>query len=259
MLTIRDEQLGQLSSDATSRFERQLAAHARAFAPKHAEVLGEAGVLAAARLAMERGGAYGFTGQGPLQLYLELMFLLGSFFDTDVQYPWAGRILAPSTPGGQMDKADRLHAAAAEYWDAVAGPGNQFAQQALRTLNQSGTAVARGLQPGPAYVPAAAQALAGLYPQKAQYLGMPVLESAVEASVRECEARSVRSVPAWWVITVLHGTLGHGISQDPLYPWVGKALDNEREGDPDERVKKVYSKAKIYMTEAIAYLEGRKL
>lgn len=258
MLIIRNEQLAEFTSEALGRFERQLAEHAQTFAPQHAKVLGETGTLAVVRLAISRGRHYGFTGQGPLQLFLELMFLFGSEFDTDIQYPWAGRILNPSAPGGQMDKADRLHAAAAAYWDAVAGPENRYAQAALRALSNDGTALTRTLREGARYVPTAAQALATLYPQKADYLGAPVLQNVVAEAVAECESRSIRTLPAWWVMTVLRCTLGHAISRDPLYPWVGKALNGEREGDPDERVRKVYSKGKIYLAEAIAHLEGRK-
>ncbi len=157
-----------------------------------------------------------------------------------------------------MDKADQLHAAATAYWDAVAGPENRYAQTALRALNNSGPAVTRTLRDARDFVPTAVEAITSLYPQKAQYLGVQALKNIVEAAVSECVSRSIRTMPAWWVMTVLRCTLGHAISRDPLYPWVGKALNDEREGDPDERVRKVYSKAKIYLAEAIAYLEGRK-
>ena len=56
--------------------------------------------------------SHGFNFRGPVRLYLELMVLFGSHFDTDPQYPWAARILADHDgnrpyPSRQNDRAYR--------------------------------------------------------------------------------------------------------------------------------------------------------
>ena len=55
---------------------------------------------------VSRARGHGFTLRGPLRLYLDLMFLFGSDFDTDPQYPWAGEVLKEQ--GMEMERAAAL-------------------------------------------------------------------------------------------------------------------------------------------------------
>jgi hypothetical protein len=253
MLKIRDEQLAAFSLLAQQEFEKALATHVREFAPKHAEVLGDAGTLQVVRMAIQRGEAYGFTGVGPLQLFLDLMFLFGSEFDSDFQYPWAARILAGS-PAGQMDRADRLHAAAMDYLDKVAGPENEFAKAGLRAIRSSGPALIRdGVGD---FTARATAALHQIYPQKADHLGMERVKAVVERGVKESMSRSITGTGGIWLIVALDYALGHAITRDPLYPWVGHTLNDLRFPDPNERAKKLYQKTMTYLDSAIGYLEA---
>lgn len=256
MLTIRAEQLNEFRAHAQLKFERTLANHARQFASKHTEVLGEDGTLTVVRLAILRGAKYGFSGQGPLQLFLDLMFLLGSEFDTDLQYPWAQEILGPNGPGGEMDKADRLHAASIRYLDAVAGPANEYAIAALNALRNLDPDFIR--QPDSDFHSNAIPVMRQLYPQKAAYLGVEILQAVVGRTMKECKKRSVQTIPSLWVLLFLNYSLGHAITRDPLYPWVSKALEDTRTANPEARVQQLANKARIYLERASDYLGGDK-
>jgi hypothetical protein len=254
MLIIRGEQIDAFRAKAQLEFEQLLVKHAQEFAAKHTEVLGPEGTLAVVRLCIERGRAHGFTGQGPLELFLDLMFLLGAEFDTDPQYRWAAEAL--SAPGGQMDKADRLHAASITYLDAVAGPDQIYARAALEALQKSGTALARASAND--FRAGMVQAMHQLYPQKAEYLGEDRLQAAVDLSLATCQTHGIQSIAGQCLITALIFTLGHAIARDPLYPWVGRTLNDPIVTDPDQRAQKLYSRTKMYMQEAIKYLGSNK-
>ena len=93
MLQIRKEQMLVFEQDALRRFEDEMVVHSTDFSPL-CEVIGEGQLRVALRRAMARAGGYGFTYRGPIRLFIELMFLCGSAFDTDPQYPCGGEDLA---------------------------------------------------------------------------------------------------------------------------------------------------------------------
>ena len=93
MLQIREEQMAVFEQAALRRFEDEMVVHSKIFSPRLCEVLGEEQLRVALRRAMARAGGYGFSYRGPIRLFIEFMFLFGSAFDTDPQYPWAGKIL----------------------------------------------------------------------------------------------------------------------------------------------------------------------
>ena len=95
MLQIREEQMTVFEQGRPAAVRgRDGAFIARTFAPELCEVIGEEQLRVALRQAMARAAGYGFTYRGPIRLFIELMFLCGSAFDTDPQYPVGGEDLA---------------------------------------------------------------------------------------------------------------------------------------------------------------------
>ena len=131
-MKIRKEQMAALDRATLKAFQDELVRHLRDFDPKHTKVLGEDGVRQVIRLGMERAAKYGLTNRGPIRLYIELMFLFGSDFDTDPWLPWAGACLSDPTIIDQMDRAEVLYEEMTTYLDAVAGPDNAYLIEALR-------------------------------------------------------------------------------------------------------------------------------
>ena len=79
---------------ALRRFEDEMVVHSKDFSPLLCEIIGEDQLRVAVRQAMARAAGYGFTYRGPIRLFIEMMFLCGSAFDTDPQYPAAERDFA---------------------------------------------------------------------------------------------------------------------------------------------------------------------
>jgi hypothetical protein len=134
-LIIRRAQI-DVFEDARPEFENQLIRHLQEFSPLHSELLGEQGVRPIVREAVERAANYSWTRRGPVQLFVDLIFLLGVVFDTDPQYPWITEILVRSTIDTQVAEADEMHAQVIVYLDATGGPGREYAKRALRRARE---------------------------------------------------------------------------------------------------------------------------
>ena len=96
MFQVRAAQLKVFEEDARRRFENEMVLHSRKFSPRLCEVIGEDQLRVVARQAIRRAAAYEFTYRGPIRLFLELMFLFGSDFDTAPQYPALAKALVDS-------------------------------------------------------------------------------------------------------------------------------------------------------------------
>jgi hypothetical protein len=252
-LRIRLEQIEAFNAVAAKRFEDVALSHVSEFAPKLTAVLGADRTRAVVRLGIQRASTYGFRASGPVHLFLDLMFLLGAEFDTDPQYPWAAAILNDPSIPGEMSRADTLHARAAELLDAVTGPDNRLALEALRRLH----ALAYG---GPAAAGALAdggivQALESVHPQKATYLGQTAMHALMVRSSARAAVRQLSTPAAALLFACLEFSLGHAFERDPLYPWVGATLEDEKLTKPDPMIARLYRKAATYLDHVVAYLD----
>src|SRR6266849_10193118 len=109
MWNIRPHQADTFSNTALQKFEDEMLEHLQKFSPQHCKVAGEPAVREVIRKGIETAGKYGFTNRGPLRFYIELMFMFGSYFDSDPQYPWAGTVLKDPEVIDQTIRADRLY------------------------------------------------------------------------------------------------------------------------------------------------------
>jgi hypothetical protein len=131
MLVIRDEQMQAFAQNAKRQFESEMVRHISGFAPGRFEALGEKAVREMVSLGIERAEKYGFSNRGPARFYIELMFLLGSDFDTDPQYAWAAEVLGGPDPADQMTRADQLHQKTLSYIETAAGQYTEYERQAF--------------------------------------------------------------------------------------------------------------------------------
>src|ERR1043165_9279855 len=93
MLVIRKEQIDVLTGSMLQGFEDEMVEHLAEFSPPLFAVIKEEQMRKAGRFGFDKCDKYGFTLRGPMRLYLEMMLLFGSHFDTDPQYSWATEIL----------------------------------------------------------------------------------------------------------------------------------------------------------------------
>ena len=136
MLVIRKEQIEILEGEMMKSFEDEMVEHLAEFSPALFKVIKDEQMREVVRFGIKRSDEeYGFTFRGPIRLYLELMLLFGSHFDSDPQYPWAIQIL--KTDAVQMDRAEQLHAKTLDYQEKVSGPDGVNTRKALEQLSDS--------------------------------------------------------------------------------------------------------------------------
>ena len=93
MLRIREEQYEELGKVSLKQFADSMVKHIREFFPEQYDALGEPIVRNVIEYGVERAEAHGFENEPDVSMYIDLMLLLGSNFDTDPQLPWAAETL----------------------------------------------------------------------------------------------------------------------------------------------------------------------
>lgn len=251
MLTIRGEQIKVFEQHAKKRFESETVLHIAKFSPRQFEILGEETIRQIIGSGLERAEGYGFTNRGPARFYVELMFMLGSDFDTDPQYPWAAELLRGHVQTGQMNRADHLYRNTMQYIEAVAGQNLEFERDALNRVV------------GPVALPFSGKDAGDIppffkkiYPQKCEFLGDAVLEEIVRLGVSVAGAYS-RSSKASLLFTGLIFIFGHGCLTDQQFPWIANTLAAGAPGEEDKKIERLYSKTRSYLDNALIELERR--
>jgi hypothetical protein len=248
MLQIRPEQMAVFDEDALKRFEDEMVAHSKEFSPMLTEVLGDEQLRLAVRDAIIRSAAYGFSFRGPIRLFIELMFLFGSGFDTDPQYPWAGKIL--NAPGDQMERAEELCSATLAYQQNVSGPEAVNTQKAFRDLS------VRARQPqffsSETFLPGILDEISRIFPHKTAYIGEARLKALVLEGKAEARKHRLPSTRGETLLTVLMFAFGHCCTSDPLYPWIYRTLTDERIADASARTERLQKKAMTWLDHVLA-------
>ncbi|MGA7904711.1 MAG: hypothetical protein WCA06_18940 [Terrimicrobiaceae bacterium] len=247
MLQIREEQMAVFEQAALKRFENEMVVHSTNFAPHLCEVIGEEQLRLAICRAMARAGGYGFTNRGPIRLFIELMFLFGSAFDTDPQYPWAGDILHASDD--QMQRAEQLREKTLDYQEKVSGPDGVNTRKALEGLSvlaRQPTVIASR-----EFLRDALQEVSRVFPQKAAYVGEAALKTLVNEASTTARNYGL-PVRGEGLFVALMFAFGHGCSEDPLYPWIARTLNDRRIVEPSARADRLRKKAVTWLDHVLA-------
>jgi len=250
MWTIRQEQTEAFRQHHLQKFEDQMVVHLQKFAPRHWQVIGEPTGREVIRLGIEQAKKYGFTNRGPVRFYLELMFMFGSYFDADPQYPWVRAVLCDPEPVDQMVRADRLFDAMNEYVAKVPGQKHKHFIEALKRLSR--TNVEEVAKPGVPLDESAAQELRTIYPQACDYLGEPTVRRLIQQGFDLARAYGLNSSRGTLLMAGLTVFMGHNFPEDPLCGWISRRLDAKRQPDPAVRTNELYAKATLYMKHVLA-------
>lgn len=242
MLAIRPEQMKVFEEAAMLRFEDEMVVHSREFSPKLCEVIGEEQTHVAVRQAIKRAGSYGFTFRGPIRLYIEMMFLFGSDFDTDPQYPRFSKILKSS--GDQMERAELLDQAVLDFQIKACGPEAANVKRALSDLLE--TAKAPINFPLSALVPGMLREMRRNFPEKVAYVGEDELTKLIDEGAAAGRTHGFAIRGTVLLVTLMYA-FGHGCASDPLYPWIARTLDDEKITDPAARAERLEKKTLTWL------------
>ncbi len=248
-MVIRHEQMQTLSAAVEQNFQQQLVDEMREFAPWHAEVLGDSGLLRCVQFAIQRSRKYGFTNRGPIRLYLQMIFLLGADFDSDALLPWAGEILSNPLIANQTDRATLLYEGLNDYLKHVAGPDNKFAKEALVRAREE---LSGGLGGGGEDLRQTIfNKVRRVYPEKCEYAGDAAVRTSIQSGILAAKRHSVATHRGASLFCGLIFALGHGFETDPHLPWIQKTLHDPALTE-DKLVQRLSSRVKTYLDYVIA-------
>lgn len=253
MLVIRAKQIRSFERAALHRFEEEMIAHSKEFSSRLCEVIGDEQLRVAVRSAMDRAMTCGFTNRGPVRLFIELMFLRGSAFDTDPQYPGLGNALHASDD--QMQRAERMHEESLDYFEKVSGSGAVNVHNALRNLSIFAQMPVRFTANN--FVTDMLQEMRNLFPEKVAYVGNDKLTTLIDAGRIEAQKYGFSTVRGEAMIVVLMFSFGHGCTNDPLYPWISRTLQDQRIIDPVARATRLEKKALTWLNHVVTRNEKR--
>lgn len=245
MLVIRKEQIEKLNEARMRGFEDEMVAHLAEFSPPLFKVIKEDQMREAVRLGLRKAEDYGLTLRGPIRLYLEMMLLFGSHFDTDPQYPWAAEILSDRHTVSEMDRADRLFAKIADYQEKVSGPRGANTRKALENLAAFGRTNATFSSTE--YVSSIRHEMTQAFPQKAEYIGKKEMTALIREARSEAKRFGLPKIDGETPMIVLMYAFGHGCADDPLYPWIGRTLRDEKITSPEARTERLRKKAMTWL------------
>jgi hypothetical protein len=251
-MRIRSEQMEAFEQAARQRFEEEMIEHSKNFAPPICEVIGDEQLRVALRAAMARADSYGFTYRGPIRLFIEMMFLCGSSFDTDPQYPAIAQVLR--SPADQMQRAEQIHQGYLDYLERVSGPDAENVHKALKDL----LAFARTpVTFSSDFASDMLREMNRIFPQKTAYVGEPGLRALIDEGIEEARAYYFPTIRETALLVILKYSFGHGCTDDPLYPWISRTLKDEKIVDPTARAARLEKKALTWLEHVVARNEGR--
>jgi hypothetical protein len=249
-VVIREQQMEAFRRARSAAFEDEMVAHSRDFSPRLCEVIGEEQLRVALRRAIDRADRYGLTCRGPIRLFIELMFLFGSGFDADAQYPWAREILHGS--GDEMQRAQQLYERTLDYQEKVSGRDGENTRRALMELSILARHPETFLSSD--IVARLRREMTRVFPEKAAYIGEDALTTLIKEGRAEAQKYLFPTVRGEALVVSLMFAFGHGCTDDPLYPWIARTLCDNRIIDPVARAERLEKKAVTWLEHALATL-----
>jgi hypothetical protein len=241
------------SEDAVRRFETKMVKHLCEFSPMLAKASGEESLRKAIRAGIMRASKYGFTCQGPVRLYLELMLLLGCEFDTDPQYPWVTQTLIDQNAGPQMQRAEQLYERVLDYQAKIAGPRNDYRSVVLGDIAFLST-VLLSLPGRQNFIPDMLREITQRYPHKAACAREEGLEALIRRAFNIARSQRLSSARGMALIVALMLLFGHGFIGDPLYMWITQPIAETALVEPMTRVNYLELKVLAWLEQMVIYL-----
>lgn len=253
MLNIRTTQLEAFEGAARQAFEFEMLEHLRQFSPPLVESTGDSQMRVVISHGLAKAEQFGFTYRGPVRLYLELMLLFGSYFDTDPQYAWLKQSLIDGEFDKQMERAEKIYTLVVEYRQAVIGPKDENALCALKKIQhfarQKFSIQAHNLTSD------IMREMKQIYPQKAEFVGDIPLVELINSGVEMARLHKLTAKRSTTLVILLMYAFGHGCVNDPLYPWIGRTLNDEKIVNSQAKSKRLEKKSLTWLSHVLSHFE----
>ena len=151
-----------------------------------------------------------------------------------------------------MERAEFLYRRTMNYRRSVAGPDDKYTLSALRNIQlearrplpSDGDDIAAHLR----------QRIRAICPEKATYLGTDAINALIGTGMATAHQRAIATDRGIALVVVLMLAFGHGCTDDPLYPWIGRTLSDPAITDPVSRANRLERKALVWLEHVLAHL-----
>lgn len=109
LLSVREVPIQDFSPSVTGDIEPKVISQLQKIWPKKCEDLQNRTLRQLMRHALESAKEYNITNDRGIMIYTGLMFMLGSGFDKDPQFPWAALVLNDESITNESAKVDKLY------------------------------------------------------------------------------------------------------------------------------------------------------
>jgi hypothetical protein len=243
-------QVALFEQDSLRQFEQRALQFVRQTFSRHWRYLGEAQVLEVIHHGLERAHRHHLTLESSVLPYLSVMFMLGSGFDADPQYPWAKELLtAPHLPA-ENARARRLQEQALDYAHHALKDfrgahqeveKGRFAGEMLRIFREGSAPLVP--ESVPDFTHRMLLRLNRAFPHKCAYLGESTLRQVVQQGIDRAAEQGLRTERGTTVFTLMQFVLGSGFVEDPLVPWAAPLFEELQKMNPSLRADKLYEEA----------------
>lgn len=246
MLKIRPEQMETLEQVRFKHFEDEMLKHIKEHFSNHWRMIGEIQLRKVIQYAAKQAKTYSLTTEREVCLYLNLMLLLGSDFDTDIQLPWAVKVLKEESTEVPFMKIKRLYQVAMDYLDRVVGIKNEHLEQVLLKL-RGDSIQSLVLSPKPKSEPSLMTLLTEIYPQKCEAMGKDNLSQLIKQGTRLAQHHHLSCGGGTTLYVGLMLMLGQHFDQDPQFSWAATLLKNPSITDPETKTYALYTEARVQL------------
>lgn len=246
MLEIRNEQMEVFERIAVKDFEDRTVEFIKEYFPKPYEILGETRIREIIQYGIEQAEIYEFTTERNIQLYISFMFMLGSGFDTDPQYPWALQILNDEEISDEDMRMDQLYDKAMDYLYAVAGENNEHVNEAIKRLHHEHIEDL----PDPIsndFEDYIAKWFNRIFPEKYEYIGEECVDLLIQFGMESAEIYDISSQQGLLVYIGLMYLFGSNFDEDLQFPWASEILNSESITDESQKYKQLYDSALSFL------------
>ena len=254
MLTIRKDQVKVFEEQRLITFVDEMVQHISGFTPEQFKIIGEPDIRKIITLGIKRAESYGFNLRGPVKFYLEMMFMLGSDFDTDPQYYCIREILADNHEKNQIKRADLLYDKVIDFLDKMLGENYEYEIGALKKFVKIPFDDFQSFnREDPVKF---AIKLKEIFPEKVKLINGRAFIQLHEHAFTVARKYGIADDGGIAISFSLMFTFGHGCFTDQQYPWIANTINGSAGISAVEINQRLHAKMMIFFEKALKNLQN---
>jgi hypothetical protein len=249
VLIIRQQQMQALATIPRTAYESLLVKHFFTHYPRECNDAGLRNVRELIDLGIDRAKSHGYRGQRAAAIYINLMIILGSGFDSDPQIPWAAEQLHDSSISDPVQRIQRLFRSTLDYLDATVGADNMHIVRAMIRLRECD--LTRLEYSGADFAHYIVELFEEYYPEKAALQGPQANRALALHALSSARAYGLTGRKGQVIYAMNAFMLGSGFDADPLYPWAQESLSATDMTDQDTKTNRLLEQSLAYLQRSL--------